>query len=492
MLKMIKIFLRIFYIIYLFFKLKVFLYFINKKSIIFKYLDIEKKNLKLFFELLGPVFIKFGQILSTRKDFFDNKTNQYLEKLQNNVSFSNFNDIKLIIEDSLKLKISDFFIKVNENPISSASLAQIHSAILKNGDRVIVKVLKPNIKNIVYLDLFILKFFLFIFSVFYDIKRFKIFDIISELESIFDKELKLSREASFISKFQCNFSSSVKFYSPKIYWDFCSENVLTLEYIDGIHILNKDKLFRENIKLDELIYNLFECFYIQFLKYNFFHADLHPGNILISKNESYNFVLVFFDFGIVSFISNNEKIYLIENILAFINRDYKKIILIHLKAKTISDKIDINTLESDLRFIFDPVLNKSLKKISFKKFINNIRVILGYSNTQLQPRMLLFQKTLIFLESIARDLNNEINLWNVSRRIIENIFIGDLLFFRLYNNIIFLNENKIDNDEKESFLFLFIRLLLSNIFLIILLFYSLFSLLTLLILYYYNYVIYFL
>lgn len=490
--KIVNIFFRIFYILYLFFKFKIFLYLFNKNSKIFRIFSIEKKNLKLFLELLGPVFIKFGQILSTRKELFDNETNNYLEKLQNNVNFSTHENIKLLIESSLKLNLNDFFLKLNENPLSSASLAQVYSAILKNGDKVVLKVLKPGVRNVVYTDLFLLEIFMTFFSFFFNTSRFKFLDIILELKNIFDKELQLKREAAFISKFQQNFLDNINFYAPKIYWNLCSEDILTLEYIDGINILNINKIVKENINLNGLIYNLFECFYIQFLKYNFFHADLHPGNILISKNDSSDFILVFLDFGIVSFITNEEKIYLIENILAFINRDYRKIILIHLKAGTIDSKIDINTLESDLRFIFDPIFNQSVKNMSFKKFVNEIGILLNFSSMQLQPRMLLFQKTLVFVESIARNLNNEVNLWNISRRIIENIFIGDLLFFRLYNNFLNFKENKIKDESECSFFSLFIYLLLSNFILNILLFYSFFLFILALMLEYYNYIIYFL
>lgn len=439
---------RFLYILYIFFKFKLFLLFITKESFIFKIFTFEPQNVKTALEKLGPIFIKFGQIISNRHDIFNKDIIYKLENLQNKTTFVNFKYIKNIIETSLDIKINLIFKKINENPLSSASIAQIHCGLLKNGDKVIIKILKPAIRETIYYDLFLLEILLICLSLFSKNARFKLLDILIEIKNIFKKELNFKHEAAFISKFKENFNNSSDFYAPNIYWNLVSDDILVMEYIDGINILNLKKFKQENILIPNVIYNLFYSFYLQFLKYNFFHADLHPGNILISKNNLSNIVLVFFDFGIVSYINDDQKFYLIENILSFIRKDYKTIIKLHLQAHTIDRDIDIHELECDLRFIFDPILDKNLKDICFKKIINGLIMISHKINMRIQPKMLLFQKNLILIEGISRNLDANINIWEINRQIIENIFITDIMLNKILNKI---KQKNIINKKKITF-----------------------------------------
>lgn len=382
------------------------------------------KNIRLYLEKLGPIFIKLGQILSTRIDVLPHEIANELKKLQTNTNYYNFKEIKKIIENDFKKQTVELFEKINENPIASASIAQLHTAVSIEKKKIIIKIIKPNIITTIKKDLLILKYLAkIIHIIFKKIRRLKPMDIVKEIELTMMKEINLKNEAINMVKIKTNFNKSEKIYIPQINLNTLTKNVLILEYIDGINILNKKKLKKMLIDTKLIVINLLDMFYTQTFKYNLFHADLHPGNILISKNNINNPIIILIDLGITGALTKNEKTYLSNNLLAFSQKKYKRIINLHIKANTISKKNNLQELENELYVIFDPILNKKIENIPFKHIMLALIDLSKKANMQLQPNLILFQKTLLAIESISREINPSSNLWEITRHSIEKIII---------------------------------------------------------------------
>lgn len=419
--------------------------------------NIEKK-IRYSLEKLGPIFIKFGQMLSTRSDIIPEKLSAELKKLRTHVKPVKFEEIKKIIEKELNNKIENIFEKVNENPLTSASIAQIHSAILKDNEKVVIKVLKPDIKFIILIDIFILRFFAyFLHNFFIQFERFKPMDIINELQNILEDEINFNNEIANLIKMRNNFQKNKFIYIPKIYWEFFKKNIFVMEYIDGITITNKTKLVFNNFDLNFITKNLIDLFYLQSFKHRFFHADLHPGNIFISKNEYNEPIIILIDFGIVSSLEKNEVFYLAENILAFTKKDYKRIAILHLKAGTILTDKTVYEIENEICCVFEPMLNKEIKDINFKTAIKSVMNLGSKFNLQIQPQLILFQRTLLTVESLCRDLSPNLNIWNSTRLSIEKNFFKEIalerFLFRIKSFLKNFNKkekNKIKKNKKKN------------------------------------------
>jgi len=396
----------------------------------------KEKRIRIALEELGPIFVKLGQILSTRVDIIEKNTITELKKLQTNIKPINFKKIKIIIERSLNNKIENIFKNINENPLTSASIAQIHTGKLQNNDKIAIKILKPNIKHLIEIDIKILKIIAKILNTFIkNTKRLKPVAIINELDITLQNEINLKYEAANLTKIKKNFNQDKNIYIPKIYWNFLTENILVMEYLDGITITNKQKLKLQGFNTKNISENLINLFYIQAFKHNFFHADLHPGNILISKNNINLPVIILIDFGIISNLDKKETFYLAENILAFTKKDYKKIATLHLNAKTISTNKPLNEIENEICCVFEPILNKKIKDISFKNAITSILMLSKNFEMQIQPQLILFQKTLLTIESLCRQISPEINIWNSTRLSIEKNLLKDIFLNKTQNNI---------------------------------------------------------
>ena len=439
-------------IIYIIFKYNLISLILNKNNFIHNIIinilkkkqSIKKeKKIRLALEELGPIFIKLGQILSTRSDIFPKNIINELEKLQTNTSTIPFNKIKKIIENSLKTKIENIFKSINENPLSSASIAQIHTAILKNNEKIAIKILKPNIKNLLNIDLQILKILATIIDIFFkNTERFKLKDIIIELKNILHNEINLKYEALNLIKIKKNMNKNKTIYIPNICWSLVRKNILATEYIDGINITNIKKIKKAQLNTKSITENLLNLFYTQVFKYNIFHADLHPGNILISKNNINKPIIILIDFGIISDLEDKEKFYLAENILAFAKKDYKKVAELHIKAQTISTQKSINNIENELCLVFEPILNKEIKDISFKKTIDSLLTLTKKFKLQIQPQLILFQKTLLTIESLCRQLNPNLNIWILTKLSLEKILLKTIITKKIIQNIKNIMTNK--------------------------------------------------
>ncbi|HFL8824106.1 MAG TPA: AarF/UbiB family protein [Candidatus Azoamicus sp. OHIO1] len=483
-------FLRFIYIIYIIAKYNLLELIINGNTITYKillytlnpifkktYLQGKGKRFRLALEELGPIFTKFGQLLSIRIDVLPSDISKELKKLQTNTYTSNVKDIKQIIETNLNLNIKNIFKKFNENPIASASVAQIHTGLLKTNQKVAIKIIKPNIKDTIKKDMALLNIISKLITVFFKkFKRLKPIEIILELNEILKNELNLKKEAANSVKLKQNFEKICHIYIPKIYWEYSTENMLVSEFIEGINITNIKKLKKNNINIEKLSYKLVEFFYLQALKYRFFHADLHPGNILILNTNTPINKITLLDFGIVSSIKKSEKNYLTENILAFSQRNYRKVAYLHIKSKTMITEKSIDDLEKEICYICEPILNKPIKNISFEKTLTALINLTRAFNMQIQPKLILFQKTLMTIEGISRQINPNINLWKITRQSLEKIIFSDTIRkntpIKIINKIIqstkinktkTLHEKSLDKIKPNKKLILILGYIIGNI-----------------------------
>lgn len=456
-----------------FFKLIKFIYLIIKIKLYYNEKKIEK-NVKIIIENMGPVFIKLAQILSVRTDLFSNNLIKELEKLQTHSKCIHFSQIKNIINnfDSLYKNIK----RINENALASASIAQIHTGVLKNNKRIVIKILKPKIKYLINKDLMILytcsRLINFFFKKF---KRLKLIDITDEIKSSFDKETNFYKELDNMSEIKKSLSACNNIYIPHVIEDFTRDNILVMEYVDGININNKKKIIKEKINIRVIIKNLLSLFYKQVFEYKVFHADLHPGNILISKTRLMEPIIILIDFGITSNLTDDEKFYLGENILAFAKKDYKKIIHLHIKAKTIKITKSISDIEKELHDTFYPISNKKIKDINFKKLMLLLINLSKNLNMQLQPNLILFQKTLITIEALCRNLDENTNLWHITRNIMEKIILNKIIDFKFLNDIKIEEKSAKCIHNNTSFLNKIKAYTFSNFLFFVLIIYILFS-----------------
>lgn len=405
-------------------------------------IKIKKKNnnfeekIKKVIEEMGPVFIKFAQMVSLRTDILSHDITKELEKLQthaNNINYSLIHEKIKKIDKNIYNNID----KINENALASASIAQIHTALLKNKKKIIIKILKPDIKNDIKRDInilyYIAKIITFCSNKF---NRLKLIDLVDELKNTLDNEINLNNEYINVLKFKKNVKELANIYIPNVILNQKNDDILIMEYVDGINITNEKKLKKNAINKDKLIKILLELFYKQVFEHDIFHADLHPGNILISKTNLNKTIVILLDFGIIGKLKNEEKIYLSENMIAFAKKDYKKIINLHIKAKTLKIKTNIEKeeMEKEIKNIFDPISGKYLKDIDFRHTLNSLAKFTKKFNMQLQPNLILFQKTLFTIEGLCRNLNEQVNLWKITRETIEKIIIEQILKIKKIKN----------------------------------------------------------
>ncbi|MDQ1237326.1 MAG: ubiquinone biosynthesis regulatory protein kinase UbiB [Wigglesworthia glossinidia] len=419
------------YIFFHFFR-KLFFWLSNKhKSLLFS------KRLQLALEKLGPIWIKFGQMLSTRRDLFDNSIIDQLENLQNNTTPFDGNQARKCIENSINNSIDSQFNNFNIIPLASASIAQVHTAKLKNGKEVIIKVIRPNIilqiKSDIRLMLKIAKLVSWISR--YG-KNLKLINIIKEYKKILLQETNLLYEAVNTMQLRRNFQKNSMLYIPKIYINYCSKTIMVAEKIQGIHINNIKALKKNGINMKLLAERGVKIFFTQVFKDNFFHGDMHPGNILVSYEQPYNPKYIAIDCGIIGRLEKLDKYFLAENFIAFFNRDYRKIAKLHIYAGWVDKNTSINDLEISIRIVCEPIFDKKLSDISFGKILLAFFMATRNFNFSVQPQLVLLQKTLFYIEGIGKQLYPKLNLWKTAKPFLENWiknetgFIGTLRYLK--------------------------------------------------------------
>lgn len=387
-------------------------------------------------EDLGPIFVKFGQILSTRRDLLPDDLAEELAKLQDRVPpFPGQQAIK-IIEKTYNQSINEIFSEFDETPLASASIAQVHTATLHDGSKVVVKVLRPNIEKIIRRDLGLLYYIAGLAEKYWeDGKRLRPLEVVDEFEKVIFDELDLVREAANATQLHRNFEQSQMLYVPEIYWPYAKRNVIVMERIYGTPIGEVEKLRSMGIDMKRLAEQGVEIFYTQVFSHNFFHADMHPGNIFVSDEGQYIAV----DFGIIGTLTPDDQRYLAENLLAFFNRDYRRVAELHLQSGWVPSDTRVDEFESAIRAVCEPNFNRPLKEISFGQVLLRLFQTARRFNMEVQPQLVLLQKTLLNIEGLGRQLYPDLDLWTTAKPFLERWMkeqIGTTAFLkRMRNNL---------------------------------------------------------
>ena len=379
------------------------------------------RRLRLAFEELGPIFVKFGQVISTRRDLISPDIADELSKLQDQVKPI---PSKKIIDQLTKiydLPLKKVFLKFDSNPLAAASVAQVHGAVLKDGTEVIVKILRPDIQKFIKQDIEMLYFLANLANKYWPrSKNLKPLEIITEYEKTVMNELNLMREGANTAQLKRNFEGSNLLYVPNIFWDYCRKEVLVQERIYGIPIRDMEALKSAKTNIKTLAENGVEIFFTQVFHHNFFHADMHPGNIFVQVEDPKNPKYAAVDFGIMGTLSASDQYYLAENFLAFFDRDYYKIAKLHIDSGWVPPDTRIDELETAVRTVCDPIFNKPLSEISFAQVLLGLFETARQFDMEIQPQLILLQKTLFNIEGLGRELYPELDLWKTAQPILRS------------------------------------------------------------------------
>ncbi|MDP6103941.1 MAG: ubiquinone biosynthesis regulatory protein kinase UbiB [Gammaproteobacteria bacterium] len=375
------------------------------------------ERVRLALEELGPIFIKFGQTLSTRRDLLPDDIGDELAKLQDKCPAIDSAIAKKIIEESLGGSTEKLFSSFDTKPLASASIAQVHSAVTLDGEEVVVKVVRPNILKQIKRDVKLMYFMADLIAKHPDGRRLRPFDAVEEFETIILAELNMMTEASNASLLRKNFSESDLLHVPRVYWDLCRENILVTERIYGTPISNVEALKANNIDLKKLSEDGVKIFFTQVFKHNFFHADMHPGNIFVDSKGQYIGV----DFGIMGVLSDADQHYLAENFLAFFNQDYKRVAEVHIESGWVPEGTKLIEFEGAIRSVCEPIFEKPLKDISFGQVLLSLFKEAKRFDISIQPQLLLLDKTLLNIEGLGRTLYPDLDLWSTAKPFLENI-----------------------------------------------------------------------
>jgi ubiquinone biosynthesis protein len=371
-------------------------------------------------EDLGPIFIKFGQMLSTRRDLLPDDIADELERLQDAVPPFPGAIAQKIIEKAFDRPVEDIVDEFDSVPLASASIAQVHAAKLKNGTEVVIKVLRPDVLPIIQRDISLLYIIAELAARYSsEARRLRPVEIVAEYEKTILDELDLLREAANASQLRRNFEGATSLYVPEIYWDYTHVNVLVMERIYGVPIRNVEELIARGTDMERLAELGVEIFFTQVFKHNFFHADMHPGNIFVDISDPQQPKYIAVDFGIVGTLSTTDKRYLAENFLAFFQRDYHKVARLHVESGWVPPETRIDEFESAIRSVCEPIFERPLKDISFGQLLLRLFQTARRFNMEVQPQLALLQKTLLNIEGLGRQLYPELDLWKTAKPFFE-------------------------------------------------------------------------
>ncbi|WP_165090437.1 ubiquinone biosynthesis regulatory protein kinase UbiB [Neisseria yangbaofengii] len=391
-------------------------------------------RLRLALENLGPIFIKFGQILSTRPDLIPYEYAIELAKLQDRVAPFDAQLSRRQIEKALGRSIETLYAEFETEPVASASIAQVHKARLHSGETVAVKVLRPNILLVIEQDLALMRLGAgWLEHLFTDGKRLKPREVVAEFDKYLHDELDLMREAANASQLGRNFAGSDMLIIPKVFYDYCSRDVLTIEWMEGTPVSDIAALRAKGIDLKKLADYGVEIFFTQVFRDGFFHADMHPGNILVADDNRY----IALDFGIVGSLTDYDKRYLAINFLAFFNRDYHRVATAHIESGWVPADTRAEELEAAVRSVCEPIFNKPISQISFGLVLMRLFEVSRRFNIEIQPQLVLLQKTLLNIEGLGRQLDPDLDLWATAKPFLTkwmNEQIGPKAFFNNLKN----------------------------------------------------------
>ena len=377
------------------------------------------ERIRLALEDLGPIYVKFGQTLSTRRDLLPEDIADELAKLQDRVPPFSAAEARGIIEAELGQAVDAAFREFDDTPLASASLAQVHVARLPEGDEVVVKVLRPDVETRIRQDLALMyEFARLVQGLWPEARRLRPVEVVAEFEKTIIDELDLVREGANASELRRNFDRSPQLYIPKIHWPLTRRRVLVMERIYGIPVGDVARLRREGADLKLLADRGVEIFFTQVFRDNFFHADMHPGNIFVGPDNQYIAV----DFGIVGSITPADQHYLAENFLAFFKRDYRRVAEMHVESGWVPADTRVEEFESSIRAVCEPIFEKPLGEISYGHLLLRLFQTARRFNMEVQPQLVLLQKTLLNIEGLGRELYPELDLWQTAKPFLENWF----------------------------------------------------------------------
>ena len=371
-------------------------------------------------EELGPIFVKFGQVVSTRRDLLPEEIANELAKLQDQVTPFSKSQALEILNTAYDKSIDQIFKKIDDEPLAAASIAQVHSAKLSDGKDVIIKILRPNIQVQIEKDISALYIIARSLENFWsESEQVKPTEIVKEYEKTIINELNLKREAANAARLKKNFSKSEMLYVPEIYWDYCRTNILVQERIYGTPIRDIDTLKKQKTNIKALAENGVEIFFTQVFRHNFFHADMHPGNIFVQIEDPDSPKYAAVDFGIIGTLTKDDQYYLAENFLAVFEGDYNKIAQLHIDSGWVPSETRVDEFEIAIRTVCEPIFNKPLSDISFANVLISLFNTARQFNMEVQPQLILLQKTLFNIEGLGRQLYPELDLWKTAYPVLK-------------------------------------------------------------------------
>ena len=380
----------------------------------------KEKRLRLALVALGPIFIKFGQLLSTRKDLLTEELAQELTRLQDKVPPFSEKIAKRLIEDALGESTEELFQSFESKPLASASIAQVHAATLQSGEDVVVKVIRPKIERTIHKDVKLMLVAARLMERYGpDGKRLKPVEVVNDYEHTIYGELDLLAEAANASQLKRNFNDSPLLYVPEVHWDHCRKNVMVMERIYGTPIGDTQALIDRGTNMKVLAERGVEIFFRQVFQDSFFHADMHPGNIFVAHNDPEEPQYIAIDCGIVGTLSDTDQDYLARNLLAFFNQDYHEVARLHVESGWVGEGTKINEFEAAIRSVCEPIFEKPLDEISFGQLLLRLFQTARRFNMEVQPQLVLLQKTLLNIEGLGRQLYPQLDLWTTAKPYLE-------------------------------------------------------------------------
>lgn len=379
------------------------------------------QRLRLAIEELGPIYVKFGQILSTRRDLLPSDIAEELARLQDRVPPFPGSEARRIIEETYDRKLEEVFAEFDEYPLASASIAQVHAGKLKNGKEIIVKVIRPGIEINIHRDIGLLSFLAEKAEQYHSMgQSLRLKGVVAEFEKTIYGELDLMQEAANASQLRRNFEDEESYYVPEVEWEYTRRNVLVMERISGISVSDIEGLRAAGIDLKWLAEYGVEIFFKQGFRDSFFHADMHPGNIFVTKpevNKPPRVMVV--DFGIMSSLTEFDQRYLAENFLAFLNRDYQLVAELHVESGWIPAGTRVDEFEFAIRTVCEPLFDRPLKEISFGDLLLRLLQTARRFHMEILPQLVLLQKTIVNIEGVGRHLYPDLDLWKTARPQLE-------------------------------------------------------------------------
>lgn len=378
-------------------------------------------RIRMVLEQLGPIFIKFGQILSTRRDFLPDDIAEELSQLQDNVPPFPGNQARAIVEKAYGCSVSEVFDNFDENPLASASIAQVHTASLKDGRQVIVKVVRPNIKLTIGRDIGLMRILANTAERYSSQGReLNLLGVVDEFEKTIIDELDMMREAANASQLRRNFSGSMQMYVPEVVWSLTRQNVMVMERVSGIEIDKIDELRKTGVDLHQLAETGVDVFFTQVFRDHFFHADIHPGNIFIKPGENgAPAMYIPVDFGIMGSLSEFDQRYLAENFSAFLDRNYRRVAELHVESGWVPKDTRVDEFEFAIRTVCEPIFDRPVKDISVGALLLRLFQTARRFHMKILPQLLLLQKTIVNIEGIGRQLDPDLDLWRAARPSLE-------------------------------------------------------------------------